>query len=127
MSDSLQTHGLQPARLFCPGDYPGKNVGLGSHSLLQGIFPTQGSHLGLLPCRWILYLLNHQGSPGRLLGSLAEITFSNHVTITYYLLSVFRVKVYCVTKLQSVCVSFHVVSYSSGSGLYIPFFSTSLP
>ena len=29
---------------------------------------------------------------------------------------------YCVTKLQSVCVSFHIVSYSSGSGLYISFF-----
>ena len=33
------------------------------HSLLQGIFPTQGSNLGLLPCRQILYPLSHQGSP----------------------------------------------------------------
>ena len=34
-----------------------------SHSLLQGIFPTQGSNPGLPHCRWILYLLSHQGSP----------------------------------------------------------------
>ena len=36
---------------------------MGSHSLLQGIFPTQGSNPGLLHCRWILYHLSHQGSP----------------------------------------------------------------
>ena len=35
----------------------------GSHSLLQGIFPTQGSNLGLLHCREILYQLSHRGSP----------------------------------------------------------------
>ena len=34
-----------------------------SHSLLQGIFPTQGWNLGLLHCRQILYSLSHQGSP----------------------------------------------------------------
>ena len=33
------------------------------HSFLQGIFPTQGSNLGLPHCRWILYYLSHQGSP----------------------------------------------------------------
>ena len=34
-----------------------------SHSLLQGIFPTQGSNPGLPHCRRILYHLSHQGSP----------------------------------------------------------------
>ena len=34
-----------------------------SHSLLQGIFPTQGWNLGLPHCRRILYRLSHQGSP----------------------------------------------------------------
>ena len=34
--------------------------GVGSHSLLQGIFPTQGSNPGLPHCRWILYQLNHR-------------------------------------------------------------------
>ena len=42
MSNSLQPHGLQPTRLFCPWNFPGKNTGLGCHFLLQGIFPVQG-------------------------------------------------------------------------------------
>ena len=41
---------------------PSKNTGLGCHSLLQGIFPTQGSNPGLLPWRQILYRLSHQRS-----------------------------------------------------------------
>ena len=40
-----------------------KNTGVGSLSLLQGIFPTQESNQGLLHCRWILYQLGDQGSP----------------------------------------------------------------
>ena len=46
--------GLQPTRLLCPWDSPGKNTGVGSHSFLQGIFPTQGSNPGLLHYRRIL-------------------------------------------------------------------------
>ena len=100
MLDSLEPHGLQPARLLCawgfsrqeywtalpcpsPGDLPNpgiksrslmlqnslpsgqrgklKNTGVGSLSLLQGIFPTQESNWGLLHCRWILYQLSYQG------------------------------------------------------------------
>ena len=38
-----------------------KNAGVGSLSLLQGIFPTQESNWGLLHCKWILYQLNYQG------------------------------------------------------------------
>ena len=48
------------------GDSPGKNTGVGCHALLQGTFLTQGSNLGLLHCRQILYNLNHQGSPGKI-------------------------------------------------------------
>ena len=44
-----------------PWNPPGKNTGVGSHSFHHGIFPTQGSNLGLLHCRQILYLLSHQG------------------------------------------------------------------
>ena len=47
VSDSVQLYGLQPARLFCLWDYPGKN-GTSCHFLLQGIFPTQGLNLHLL-------------------------------------------------------------------------------
>ena len=45
------------------GDSPGKNTGVGCHALLQGIFPTQESNLGLLHSRQIFYHLSHQGSP----------------------------------------------------------------
>ena len=47
-SDSVRPHGLQPTRLLSPWDSPGKNTGVGCQALLQGIFPTQGSNLGLL-------------------------------------------------------------------------------
>ena len=55
------THGLQPTRLLRPWDSLGKNTGAGCHALLQGVFFTQGSNLGLLHCRQILYCLSHQG------------------------------------------------------------------
>ena len=63
VSNSLWPHGLQPTRLLCPRDSPGKNTGVGCHALLWGIFPTQGSNPGLPHCRQILYCLSHQGSP----------------------------------------------------------------
>ena len=63
-SDSLQHHGLQPTRLLRPWDSPGKNNGVGSHSILQGIFQAQESNPDLLQCRWSLYHLSHHGSPG---------------------------------------------------------------
>ena len=46
-----------------PWDSPGKNTGVGCHSLLQGIFPTQGLNAGLLHSRQILNHLSHEGSP----------------------------------------------------------------
>ena len=45
------------------GDSPGKNTGVACHSLLQGIFPTQGLNQDLLDFRQIPYYLSHQGSP----------------------------------------------------------------
>ena len=63
VSDSLRPHGLQLTRLFCLWNSPGKNTGVGSRSLLQGIFPTQRLNPGLLHCGQILYCLSHQGSP----------------------------------------------------------------
>ena len=57
MSDSLWTHGL-----YSPWNSPGQNTGVGSLSLLQGIFPTQGLNPGVPHCRRILYQLNHRGS-----------------------------------------------------------------
>ena len=53
-------------RLLCSWNSPGKNTGVGCHSLLQGIFLTQGLKPGLLYCRQILQHLSHQGRPGSL-------------------------------------------------------------
>ena len=58
VSDSLWPHGLHSS-----WNSPGQNTGVGSLSLLQGIFPTQGSNPVLPKCRWILHQLNHKGSP----------------------------------------------------------------
>ena len=58
MSDSLQPHGL-----YSPWNSLGQNTRMGSLSLLQGIFLTQGSNPGLPHSRWILYQLSQQGSP----------------------------------------------------------------
>ena len=55
VSDSLQPHGL-----YSPWDSPGQDAGVGSHSVLQGMFPTQGLNPGLPHCRRILYQLSHK-------------------------------------------------------------------
>ena len=57
VSDSLQPHGL-----YSQWNSPGRNTGVGSLSLLQGIFPTLGLNPGLPHCRWLLYQLSHKGS-----------------------------------------------------------------
>ena len=49
--------------LYSSRNSPEWNTGVGSLSFFQGIFPTQGLNPGLLHCMWILYQLNHQGSP----------------------------------------------------------------
>ena len=60
---------LSPVRFFVtpwkysPWKSSGQNTGVGSCSLLQGIFSIQGSNSSFLHCRWILYQLSHQGSP----------------------------------------------------------------
>ena len=47
---------------YSPWNSPGQNTGVGRLSLLQGVFPTQGSNPGVLHHRWILYQLSHKGS-----------------------------------------------------------------
>ena len=49
--------------LYGPWNSPGQKTGVGCHSLLQGIFPTQGPNPGFPHCRQILYQLSHQQSP----------------------------------------------------------------
>ena len=57
MSDSLPLHGL-----YRPWNSLGQTTGVGSHSLLQGIFPTQGQNPGLPHTRQVLYQLSHKES-----------------------------------------------------------------
>ena len=63
----LWPQGLQPTRLLCPWDFPGKNTETGCHFLLQGIFPTLGLNPHLLhllhASRQVLYQLSNQGHP----------------------------------------------------------------
>ena len=60
VSNSLRHHGL-----YSPWNSPSQNTGVGSLSLIQGIFPTQGLNPGLPHCRQILYQLKHTGNPRR--------------------------------------------------------------
>ena len=62
MSYSLRPHGLQPARLLCPWNFPGKNAGVGYHLFLQEIFPTQGVNPYLLHWQVGSLPLSHQPS-----------------------------------------------------------------
>ena len=62
--------------LYSPWNSPDQNTGVGSCSLLQGIFPTQGSNSGLPHCMQILYQLSHSGSPlGNQIRSTSVSTF----------------------------------------------------
>ena len=60
------SHSLQPHGLYSPWNPPGQNTGVGSISLLQGIFPPQGLNSGLPHCMWTPYQLSHRGSPNML-------------------------------------------------------------
>ena len=62
-SHSVVSNSLWPHGLYSPWNSPGQNTGVGSLSLLQGIFPTQGSNPSLPHCGQILYHLSHKGSP----------------------------------------------------------------
>ena len=73
LSRSVVSDWVTPWTRLAPlsmGNSPGKNIAVGCHSLLQGIFPNQGSqtrNLGLLHCRQIVYSLSYQGSLSNLL------------------------------------------------------------
>ena len=62
-SCSVVSDSFRPHELYSPWNSPGQDTGMGSLSLLQGIFPTQGLNPGLPLCRQILYQLSHKGSP----------------------------------------------------------------
>ena len=65
VSDLLRPQGLQPTRLFCPWNSPGKNIGVACHILLQGIWPTQRLKACLLCLlhllQWNTWRSHHKG------------------------------------------------------------------
>ena len=66
MSERVKVAQLWPTLgdpMDCPWNSLDQNIGVGSLSLLQGIFPSQGCNPGLPHCRRILYQLSHKGSP----------------------------------------------------------------
>ena len=62
-SHTVMPHSLAPHGLYSPWNSPGQNTGVGSRSLLQGVFLTQRSNPGLPHCWQILYQLSHQRNP----------------------------------------------------------------
>ena len=130
MSESLQPHGL-----YSPQNPPGQNTGVGSLSLLQGIFPTQGLNPGLPHGTQILYQLCHKGRP-RIL-ELVAYTFCrssqtrNQTRVSYiaggfffnYLFFYWRI-----IALQNFVVFCQTSTWISNRYIYIPFlFKNFLP
>ena len=70
-------HGLQPARLFCPWNFPGKNTGVGFQALLQGTFLMQGSNMRVLDLHWKVGSLP-LAPPGKPMTLKTEISVSQH-------------------------------------------------
>ena len=79
MSHSLQPHGPYPTRLLCPWDSPGKKTGVGSHTLLQGIFLTQGSSPRLLHWQADSLLLRHLASSICIYGYIHFFSISEYL------------------------------------------------
>ena len=72
ISDSLRHH-----ELYSSWNSPGQNTGVGSLSLLQEIFPTEGPNPGLPHCRWILYQRSHKGS-NKTLSTIGSFDLLSH-------------------------------------------------
>ena len=71
----FETPWTVPHQVLCPWDFPGKNAGVGCHSFLQEIFPTQGLNLYLLHRQADFFLpLSHQGSPNFYVENTKEST-----------------------------------------------------
>ena len=76
-------------RPLCSWNSPGKNTELSCHSLLQGIFLVQGSNVGLLHCRQILYHLRHYGR-GLKTYSLIRRLSKCQFTLTFNLFTILK-------------------------------------
>ena len=96
-------------------DFPGKNTRVGSHSLLQGFFSTQGSNLGLLHCRQIFYCLSHQGSPTLLSVVFVFCFFWPH----WIFLALYRLSLIAVSRGHSLVALCRLLILSITSSRYV--------
>ena len=76
LSHSVVSDSLRPHELYSSWNFSSQNTGVGSLSLLQRIFPSQGLNPGLLHFMWILYQLSHKGS-SRILEGVAYLFTSD--------------------------------------------------
>ena len=90
-SSSVVSDSLWPRGLNCLWNSPGRSTGVGSLSLLQGIFPTQESNWGLLHFRQILYCLSHQGSPYEDLAALYLVMYLKFGQLIFLLYIVYKI------------------------------------
>ena len=74
---------MEPARLLCPWNSPGKNTGVGCHSFFQGVFPIQGWNQGLPHCRQILLCEPPGKPPGKLVVIRFFFSFSRGAATGY--------------------------------------------
>ena len=102
VSDSLRPHGLQPTRLLCPWDSPGKNTGVGCHFLLQGIFPTQGSNL------WLLSLLHWQARSLSLSHQMYVCMYNQNVHVCVHV-CISTCMYVCVSRCVNICICIYIV------------------
>ena len=79
-----------PHGLHSPWNSPGQNTGVGIHSLLQGIFPTQGSNPGFPRCRKILHQLSHKGGPCLIHSSTREVVNKTEEMLVLIELIIYR-------------------------------------
>ena len=87
------THRLQPARLLCPGNSPGKNTGVGSIPFSRGSSRLR-DQTSLLHCRQIIYHLSYQGIPD----NIHDLTNNVKAKVTI--------------NLKILCIFFHYLIYS---------------
>ena len=102
---TLWSHGLYPAKLLCPWNSPGQETGVGSRSLLQGIFPTQGLNPGLLHCRRTFH---HPEPPEKPRGHLWEIIILPALRSLYEICSVWGwvYKIHDISRVWSLACTF---------------------
>ena len=113
MARSLWPHGLWPARPLCPRNLSGKSTRLGCHSLLQGIFLTQGSNQCLCIGRQILLLTEPPGRPlavTEILQALSFLAFCTQHHLWY--LWVFVIRVALIKHFSALYVVIHCTNMS---------------